>query len=68
MSEAQTSGRLLVTAREAAQLLGVSERHLFNLTKRGEIACVRLGRSVRYYLQTLLDWIKRKEAGDGERI
>lgn len=40
--------RLLLTPREAAAALAISERHLVNLTKSGEVPCVRLGRSVRY--------------------
>ena len=39
---------LLVTAREAARALSISERTLWTLTQRGEIPCVRFGRLVRY--------------------
>lgn len=44
---------LLVTADEAAQLLSVSPRTLWSLTHEGVVPCVRLGRSVRYSLETL---------------
>lgn len=41
--------RLLLTIREAAERLGFSERKLWSLTMpRGPLACVRIGRSVRY--------------------
>ena len=44
--------RLLVN-REAAAILAVSERTLWELTKRGVIECVRVGRSVRYSREAL---------------
>jgi len=39
---------LLISAKHAARLLSISERHLYTLTQRGELGCVRMGRSVRY--------------------
>jgi len=36
--------RLAYTARELAQSCGVSEQHIFNLIRRGELASFRLGR------------------------
>ncbi len=57
--------RLLLTAREAARILSISERTLFTWTKRGEIQCVRIGRAVRYDPTDLKRWIqKRKSAAD----
>lgn len=50
--------RLLITAREAARTLSVSEKTLWTLTKRGEIPAVRVGvRSVRYSVTALQRWI-----------
>jgi excisionase family DNA binding protein len=40
--------RLLVTAKEAARLLSISERTLWTLTNAGTIQPVRIGRAVRY--------------------
>lgn len=39
---------LLISAKHAARLLSISERYLYTLTQRGELACIRMGRSVRY--------------------
>ena len=39
---------LLLRPRDAARALAVSERTLWELTRRGVIPCVRLGRAVRY--------------------
>lgn len=47
----------LTTARQAADILCISERKLWDLTNRGEVPCVRIDRSVRYDVKDLLDWI-----------
>ena len=44
----------LLKPREAADILAISERTLWTLTKQGVIPCVRLGRSVRYRLSELV--------------
>lgn len=40
--------KLLLTAREAAFALSISERSLWSLTNQNAIKCVRINRSVRY--------------------
>lgn len=45
--------KLLLTSREAAIALSVSERTLWSLKKAGSIRALRLGRSVRYSLVDL---------------
>mgnify|MGYP002631865806 CR=1 FL=1 len=53
----------LLTARETAELLRVSERTLWTLTDSGSIPCVRVGRSVRYDQQDLETWIRSQKSG-----
>lgn len=54
----------LLTARDAAKALAVCEKTLWNLTERGEISAVRIGRSVRYDPADLTRWVERsKSAG-----
>lgn len=36
--------RLIVSIAEAAQLLGVSDDLVYELTQRGDLPCIRLGR------------------------
>ncbi len=43
-----TTDKLLLTAREAARLLSVSERTLWSFTNEGAIPVVRIGRRVLY--------------------
>jgi excisionase family DNA binding protein len=56
---------LLVAPREAAKMLSVCERTLFALTKSGDIPAVRIGRAVRYSVEDLRAWIKKK-CGDAQ--
>lgn len=47
--------------REAAKVLGVSERHLWSLTHpRGPIRCVRSGACVLYPVSELEAWLARQ--------
>lgn len=48
---------LLMTVRQAARALAISERTLWSLTKSGEMPCVRMSRAVRYSLDDLRAWI-----------
>ncbi len=47
----------LLTVREAAKVLRISERTLHTLTKSGEIQAIRFGRAVRYDPDLLRQWI-----------
>jgi excisionase family DNA binding protein len=49
----------LMTVKEAAKYLCISERKLWSMTQAGEIPAVRLGRAVRYDLNDLDSFIQR---------
>jgi excisionase family DNA binding protein len=52
------SERLLLTAEELADLLGISRAHLFRLHGRGLLPFpIRLGRSVRWNRATVIRWL-----------
>jgi excisionase family DNA binding protein len=53
-------------AREAARIIGISERTLWGLTKRGQIRCFRVGRSVLYSLDAIRDFIQVQEQKAGQ--
>jgi excisionase family DNA binding protein len=53
---------LLFTSRETARLLGISERTLWALTRRGEVPAVRIGRAVRYDRRDLIEYVDRLRA------
>ena len=59
-----TQFSLLLTAREAANALSISERKLWSIsTPRGDLPAARIGRRVLYSREDLQSWIeKQKEA------
>jgi excisionase family DNA binding protein len=63
-SEPASTGAVLLTARQAARALAISERKLWELTKQGQIPHVRVGRAVRYRPADLDAWAEaRKQSG-----
>ena len=56
--------RLLICSRDAAKLLSISERTLWTLVQRGEIAVVRIGTCKRYSLEALRAFIASREQID----
>jgi excisionase family DNA binding protein len=51
----------LLTVRETADVLRISERTLWSLTQREMIRSVRVGRSVRYDQSDLAEWIEAQK-------
>jgi excisionase family DNA binding protein len=51
---------MLLTSRQAARLLAISERTLYTFTKAGAIPVVRIGRAVRYGTDDLREWIRSR--------
>jgi excisionase family DNA binding protein len=52
------SDRLLITIREAAELLGLSESTVYRLAREDRIPVVRIGASVRINRRHLETWIE----------
>lgn len=71
---------LMLRPEDAAKALAISARMLWELTKAGEIPCVRVGRAVRYEVTALQAYIERlkqrqsvelascRKDGDGLRV
>jgi excisionase family DNA binding protein len=57
----RAGGAALMTARDAAKVLGVCEKTLWTLTDEGSMPVVRIGRSVRYDPRDLTRWIDTKK-------
>jgi len=49
--------RLLLDAHDTAVALSICERKLWELTKQGDLPCVRIGRRVLYDPRALAVWI-----------
>ena len=59
MDDRASERKLLVTAPEAAELLGVSRAHLYRMQRAGRFpAPVRLGGSVRWRVDELREWVE----------
>lgn len=58
----QQDGQLLLSGREAAKRLAISEAHLRKLAAAGCIPSVRVGRLVRYSVETITGWIRAAES------
>lgn len=64
MATATKPERLLITKREAAAMLGISERTLHDLSKAGTIPSVLLGsRGRRFSVKSLEQFIEQQLAG-----
>lgn len=61
---------LALRPRQAARALGISSRHLWQLTRDGHIPCVRIGRGKRrtvlYPIADLEAWLSRNSSTGGE--
>ena len=57
------ANRLLVSEPEAAEILGVSERTMFNMRQDGQVPFVRVRTWVMYSPSALEKWIESQEQG-----
>ena len=56
-----TNGTLLLKTPQAAKLLGISPRKLWELANCGEIPSLRIGRCLRFRKKSLEEWIEKQE-------
>lgn len=50
---------LTVKSEEASKLLGVCPKTLWTLTKNGVIPCLKIGKSVRYSREKLIEYVNQ---------
>ena len=58
---------LLLTPAEASRELAISPRKLWGLTASGEIPHLKIGRSVRYFSESLRTWILEQQEIQSQR-
>jgi excisionase family DNA binding protein len=63
MTEPPPVVQLLLSPPQAAQALAIGQRKLWELTNRGVIRAVRIGRAVRYDVRDLAAFIDRAKEG-----
>lgn len=62
LEAAGAASRLALRPREAARILGIGERKLWELTNRCMIPHIRIGRCVRYPVDQLRTWLAEQAA------
>lgn len=56
-----------LTVRETAELLGVSDKHIYELVAGGTLPAFHVGRSVRLDPQDVADWLRDKKPISAKR-
>lgn len=64
-SHGEQQGRLTVNRKEAAAMLGISERLLWTWTNAGHVPHVRIGARVLYPIEALRQWLDEQTSGNG---
>lgn len=54
------SRKKALTVHEVAELLGVSDKHIYEMTADGTVPAFYVGRSVRLDPQDIADWLRKK--------
>ncbi len=65
MSTGDAAPRLALRPKDAARSIGISERLLWTMTKRGDVPHIRVGRTVLYPVDLLRDWLAKNAEGGG---
>jgi excisionase family DNA binding protein len=52
--------KLLLTLREAQQVLSLGERKIRDMVSSGELPCVRIGRALRFSHEALREWVSQR--------
>jgi excisionase family DNA binding protein len=60
MNPPEAPSPILVDCREAARMLSISPRKLWELTNRRDIPSLKIGRSVRYRVADLHAWAEKQ--------
>ena len=58
LQKQQASEKIMVSPKEAAELLSISPRKLWTLTNQGHIPIIRLGGLVRYSVESLRVYVE----------
>lgn len=53
---------------QMAELLGVSERHIYELAAGGTIPAFRVGKAIRFDPQDVADWLRKKKPPNKQNI
>lgn len=54
--------REALTVQEVAELLGVSDKHIYEMTADGTLPSFHIGRSIRLDPQDIADWLRKRKS------
>jgi excisionase family DNA binding protein len=54
------NGQRLLTAKQVADMLQMSEEFIHEVARRGDLPCVRLGRYRRFKVNEVNEWVESK--------
>jgi excisionase family DNA binding protein len=57
----------LLTAEDVAALIGMQVDYVYKLVRAGQVPHLRFGRSVRFRLEAIEEWLHEQERGNGRR-
>lgn len=57
-----------LTIHEVAKLLGVSDKHVYEMAADGSLPAFHIGRSIRIDPQDLADWLRKKKPAKVQQI
>lgn len=52
-----------MTAKEVAQMLGISPKTVFKLARAGRMPSFRIGTAVRFEAMLVIDWLRQQRTG-----
>src|SRR5512139_2121512 len=55
----------LLRAEEVAKMLGCSKWYVYALAERGELPCIRIGRTVRFEYKAVEEFVNQRRPGKG---
>lgn len=50
-----------LNVRQVAELLGVSDKHIYELAAQGKLPAFRVGKAVRFDPQDVADWLRKRK-------
>lgn len=50
-----------LNVRQVAELLGVSDKHIYELVAQGKLPAFRVGKAVRFDPQDVADWLRKRK-------
>lgn len=61
------TNKMILNSKEAAEFLGISTPHLYELNKEGKLPVKYIGSKPMYFVDELIDWVKAGKSADADK-